>query len=223
MFKLGHTPNGAAETPIGRHELLDELERHARCSLSSEKTETLVAEAAEHLDASIRARLELDTLPEIAEREAILEFGNPKEIVARFAAVNRARFQPFFLGCVTFAALGAAFSVLASPVLGGHLVTVAWFVFSVTFGAFVKVSEARRPWLPLFVAVGVFWVGFSALCAAWLRDFSLEGWATPIQSGPVDLFHASLWGAAGAAIFFGYIVLAYRMARPPISRRGHRE
>lgn len=200
---------------------LDELDRRARRALAVKGADELMVDAREHLDASIQARLELGDEPETAERNAIWAFGKPKEVVGRMAAIHRARFHPFFLGCTTASALAAAFAALASPVLGSRPVTVTWFVFSVMFGCLVKSSEARRPWIPVLVSVAVFWSAFTAICAAWLRDFTLEGWASPRQSGPVDLVHAALWAAGASSVFLGYLVLAYRMARPGAPRRRH--
>ena len=200
---------------------LERLARETGRSLPASEADALVAEARDHLEASIQARLELGDEPEAAERNAIAAFGKPKDVVGRMAAINRARFHPFFLGCTTASALGAAFAVLASPTLGSRFVTVAWLVFSVMFGGFVKSSEARRPWTSVLVAVAVFWAAFTAICAAWLRDFTLEGWASPRQTGPVDLIHAALWAAGASAVYLGYLLLAYRMARSAEPKRRH--
>lgn len=202
-----------------RHELRRGLERYGRRWLSEAQAEALLAETEAHLDVSIQARLELGDSAAVAERGAVEAFGSPRQIVGRLVEIRRARFQTLFLGLTTVGALGAAFAVLASPVLGSRLVTVTWIAFTAMFGGFVESSKHRRPWRPVLVAVVAFWLAFSAMCALWLRDFSIEGWLQPRQNGPVDPVHAAGWGATGALVYLGYLVLAYRMARPGSVRR----
>jgi len=61
--------------------LLTEVERESSRSMTPLLQRELIDEAAAHLDASIQARLELGMDPEVATREAVHEFGDPREFV----------------------------------------------------------------------------------------------------------------------------------------------
>ena len=68
--------------------LLSEIERKVEGRLSTEEQQSLLDEVASHLDAAIRARIELGTAPEQAEHEAVRAFGKPDAYVDELLAVH---------------------------------------------------------------------------------------------------------------------------------------
>lgn len=200
---------------------LGELERRARWTLASREVERLLADSREHLDASIQACLEMGDAPDVAERNAIVAFGRVKDIVRGANALHRTRFQGVFLSWTTLAGLGWAFAILASPMLDRVVVVMTGAVFFTMLACFVEGSKVRQPLAPVLRATVAFWLVFTSVCAWWIRDFSVGGGLQAHPGGPVDLVHAALWSAVASAVFFAYLLLAYRMSRPAGRRRSH--
>jgi hypothetical protein len=69
--------------------LVVELERQAKDRLSDEDTRELVREVEAHIDAAVRARVDLGMELEAAEKEAVEAFGEPKRIVDEIARADR--------------------------------------------------------------------------------------------------------------------------------------
>jgi len=61
--------------------ILTEIERQSEKGFSEELRQQLLDEASAHLDAAIQARLEMGVDPDIAAKDAVKEFGSPKEYV----------------------------------------------------------------------------------------------------------------------------------------------
>lgn len=209
-------PKDLSQARTDRQAFLSDLERRARLRLASREVESLVADAREHLEESIKARLELGDAPAVAQREAIAAFGCPKNLIQAANAVHRARFQSLFLGCSAVSGLAWAFAILASPVLGSWAVIVTGLTFFAFLGMCVEASKVRRPLAPVLVVTAAFWLAFTPLCAWWGRNGGTGTW-----TAPTDLVHAALESSGAAAAFLAYLLLAYRMARAARPRRDH--
>ena len=68
--------------------LLAELETRTAGRLSEESQQSLLDEVASHLDAAIRARIELGSEPEQAELDAVRSFGSPDAYFTELLAVH---------------------------------------------------------------------------------------------------------------------------------------
>lgn len=130
---------------MGKARLLDELAQRAGKSLPRDLSCALLAEASDHLDADIAARIELGTSPEAAEVEAVTAFGPVDQVVRREVTLRQGRWHTPVLVALT--ALGATWLPLAlsGTVLGNALFSLAALVFLALVVPFIMACATRRP------------------------------------------------------------------------------
>ena len=150
--------------------VLQTLAQEAGKTLSVHEVEGLVAEAREHLEESIQARVELGATAEEAEREAILAFGAAervgREAAPRGPLVDR-RFALWALCAVAYWLIFAPRSWpdwVAFPLL---LLGLALHV-----GFWLALARARRPqWVAFAAIFGTLWLAFSVPSALDRAEF----------------------------------------------------
>ena len=160
---------------------LRDLEARSGRGLPANEVSSLVAEVREHLEESIRARIELGTEPEDAEREAIAAFGAAPRVARDVVQTSRA---PRMAAKVRL--LAAAYALFIVALVAGPAVqrwsetayhgifVLGWLTVALfAFASF----RSRRPAPVRIVSTGlaaavVLW---SALGATWLNLYPYDG------------------------------------------------
>lgn len=148
-----------------RHEFLCRLEADLAKNLPALEAATFAAEARNHLEDSIQARLELGATPEEAEREALIAFGKTADVVQE----SRPR-EPW----IDRRFLGAALAVVAYwAFFGGGRSFPDWVaapmlaLFAVVHGGYLFAGSRTRRFQGATLALVLLplWVGLSVIKA----------------------------------------------------------
>lgn len=158
---------------MSKERLLDELAEKARKSLPRGEAESLVAEARDHLDAAIAARLELETPTAAAEIESVAAFGSVDHVVRRAVAVRRGRWHTPVLALLTLLGSGWLPLALSSENSAFSLAVLAFLALIVPFA---MACESRRPRRSLVASATVFWLLSTGLLASVCGPY--EGYPT---------------------------------------------
>jgi hypothetical protein len=163
---------------------LEDLRHRALLELEEDVAEALVQEVRLHLDASLRARLELGTAPCDAERETLDAFGGARELIARLSDVHEGRdgllgaHRPtmyWATACVAWTLL----LLLVGPSLPSAALPIGLSIlFSILFGGFLWQSYRSKRWqvLPLAGFGACTFVASAILMGSlWLNLWSAGG------------------------------------------------
>jgi hypothetical protein len=155
-------------------------ELRRRLKFRTSRVERILLEAENHLDESARA-LESEGLPrEVAEREALVRFGTPEEVAARFESeLQDTEEIPMLLKLATTVTAGV--TTLVSTVVVFH-------------SMFFDIQEGEPLWVAQKILAGSAVAALGALTLAWLwsdsmRESRLE---TMLRAGALGLFPVGL-------------------------------
>ena len=151
---------------MNRDRFLDELAVRAGKSLPCDLARALLAEAIDHLDADIAARIELESPPEVAEVEAVAAFGPVGRLVRREVAVRQGRWHTPVLTALTV--LGATWLplILSGTKFGTAAFSFASLAFVALVVPFMMSCATRRPGRSLLTSIAAFWLLTTALLVA---------------------------------------------------------